>query len=215
MKLENLSMTQRIWGLDWNKHLPSICNGYSFEVSSYEEFMSIKNDPHSFLVTSETTTDGDFLKETNATAKENFLREVCDFFVFKKNGQVVGVAIGEMQDWTTYYARFCFVAKEHRSHGLNNHYVQTMEQVCVQYGIEKTACDVSPANQGQIMRMTGNGWMYTGSVLSERFGTSLRLTKFLSKQCKDVFNRHFTMTFKSDKPRDGKIPELTNHREIA
>lgn len=213
---EKVSVSQRIWGIDWKKHLPSICNGYSLEVSSYEEFCATRNRPESFLVTSETTNSNSFMKETNPTAKENYLREVSDFFVFKKDGEIVGVAVGDMLDWSTYYARFCFVAHAHRSHGLNNHYAQTLERVCVQYGVEKVCCDVSPANQGQVARMTQIGWMYTGSVLSERFGANLRLTKFLSRECQDVYNRNFTLVYKSEKqPREGMTPDLTNHREIA
>ena len=200
-------MTEIVWGLDWKNHLPENLGVYILSRSNFDEFSQIKNNPDSFLITSDVSNDT-FVKDVGSASKEEYLKNISDFFTISKNGVPVGVVVCEIKDWSTYYLRFIFVAKEHRNHQLTSLFVEYVEKVLRQYSVEKISCDVSPSNLGQVARMSQSGYVYTGNILSERFGATMRLTKFLKDDSWLAFNKNFIQMFYSNNQREAMKPSL-------
>lgn len=206
------SHAKDLWGLDWEKNLPVQVGEYSFHLSSYEEFVALKNQEDSFLVTSQNVSTN-LLEETALQSKERFLDLHCDIFAFKKGDEVVGVCICNVLDWSAYYVRYLFVAEAHRFHNLNNLFSDFLEKNCFDHGVDKLVCEVSPANTNQVSRLSRIGWTPTGNSLSERFGSNILMTKFVSKAAQKVFNESFTLTFYNT--REGMTPSRKQTKGVA
>lgn len=193
-KKQNLA--QIVWGLNWEEHLPAKLGEYTLEKSDIREFLSLKSHPESFFITSDSSNDS-FVKDQEATYKENFLEHVSDFFVIKNDQKVIGVVVCEIRDWSTYYLRYITISKDHRQHNLTKMFLHFVESVLRIYPLDKITCDVSPANLKQISRMSEMGYVYTGNILSERFGASVQLTRFLQEKSWTVYNKNFMQSFYS------------------
>lgn len=198
MSLDVKQLSEIVLGLDWRKHLPISMGDYTLNISTADEFYQLKKSPSTFLVTSENS-DDNFIKDINSDLKDRYLRHACDFFIFKKNTEVVGTVICEIQDWTTYYLRYITINPEHRNNNLTLSFVKAIEHILQNYKIEKITCDVSPTNLGQVSRMSQAGYVYTGNVLSERFGANIRLTKFIKDDCWKAYNQNFIQRFYKEK----------------
>lgn len=184
--------TEVIWGLNWKKHFPIHFGDYSVELSDINEFLALKKCPDSFLVTSDNSHNS-FVKDINSKAKEAYLQLNSDFFVFKIDGEVVGLIIGEVRDWSSYYIRFMNVAPAHRKQNLSSAFCSFIEAILASYGVDKVQIDVAPTNMKQVIRMGQLGYVSTGNVLSERFGAYIQMTKFLRDEAYSVFNNSFTL----------------------
>lgn len=204
-------MTEIVWGLDWKNHLPLNLGNYELVQSDFNEFSALKKLPNSFFITAESTNDS-FVKDTASVSKEEYLKLVSDFFTIKKDGEVVGVVVCEILDWSTYYLRYITVAKEHRSQNLTSLFVKAVEQTLHLYSVDKITCDVSPSNLRQVSRMSQAGYVYTGNILSERFGANMRLTKFLNDESWKVFNQNFIQLFYTNEQREAMMPSRNNER---
>ncbi len=200
MNLNAKRLSEIILGLDWRNYLPLSIGQYHLHASTADEFYQLKKSSQSFILTSETSEDS-FVKDINSELKDRYLRHACDFFVFKKGTEVVGTAICEVNDWTTYYLRYITINPHHRNNNLTLEFVRVIENVVKEFKIEKITCDVSPANLSQVSRMSQAGYVYTGNVLSERFGANLRLTKFLKDESWKAYNKNFTQIFYTEKYR--------------
>lgn len=187
-------MTQIVWGLEWGNFFPLSLGDYELSASSFEEFTELKNSNNSFLITSEKSNES-FVKDISSASKEEYLKSVSDFFTIKKDGEVIGVVVCEIRDWATYYLRYIFIAKEHRSHNLTSLFVAEIEKILRLFSVDKIVCDVSPSNLGQVARMSRAGYVYTGSILCERFGANMTLTKFLKDESWMVFNNNFIQMY--------------------
>ena len=186
--------SKNILGISWQEILPIVWEDYWLDHSSYDEFVNIRDTPGSFFVTSDNSNDN-FLKDKNSYLKEKYLRHFCDFFTIKLGQKIIGVVVCEILDWSSYYLRFITIEKEHRNKNLTLKFVSVVESVMANVGIDKVICDVSPANLGQVGRMSSAGYLCTGSFLSERFGANLRLTRYLSEDSKKKFDENFIQIF--------------------
>lgn len=204
---QRLSLT--VWGLDWEKHLPMSLGDYTLEASTFEEFVAIKNRPNSFIISSENSND-QFLKESLNISKEEYLRKFSDFFVIRslQTQEVCGVIVCDVMDWSSYYLRFIYIDPKHRSHNLTIQFVAAVESVLKNYSLDKIVCEVSSGNLPQVARMSQQGYICTGNSLSERFGSLLRLTKFLKSDSLEIFNTQFTQDIRHHKRSD----EMTSSR---
>lgn len=207
MNVQLNSLSSRVWGIDWNNHFPLSIGRYTVELSSFEEFLKTKNHPGSFLVTSDNCHDH-FIKDKNSQAKANYLNHACEYFAFKMNGVIVGFFMGEVMDWSTYYIRYIIIAKNHRSNNLTTLFFQELEKIMSEYELDKICLDVSSAHVSHVSRMSQIGYVCNGNMLSERFGSIIRLTKYIKEESWTVFNKSFTQMFYPIKQREETTSSL-------
>ncbi len=205
MKKPIVKISQVIWGIIWEEYFPLKIGDYSIEVSSQKEFNEIKNASESFIVSSENSNDT-FIKELSSVAKFKYLEMASDFFKFKYKNEIVGVVVCEAGDWSSYYLRYIYIDKNHRSNKLTIEFVNAIESVLRNYKVDKVICDVSTGNLSQLSRMSDLSFICTGNMLSERFGAMIKMTKFLDEKSLHVFTSHFNQSFKTNK----KSGEMTS-----
>lgn len=204
---KNKKMAEMIWGLDWKKHFPITLGDYQIELGNISDFLTLKNCPDSFLITSETSSDS-FIKDIESRPKEAYLASACDFFLFKKNEETVGLFVGEVRDWCSYYIRYMSIEKHHRSQDLSKKLCLILEDILLQHTVDKILIDIAPTNIKQVMRMSQLGYVSTGNLLSERFGACIQLTKFLKDEGWTVFNQNFMQIFYPSKKQKAMMPSL-------
>lgn len=193
----NSKLSELIWGVNWKNYLPCSLGSsdYKLVFTDSKEFFKLKKSELSFLITSEETTD-QFLKEINKVEKNNYLENVSDFFIIKKNQVIVGLVICELMDWSTYYLRYIFLDPNHRGQELTKSFVIFIEKILSNFNVDKLVCEISPINSAQIIRMSELGFICTGNTLSERFGTLIKFTKFLKPDPLKVFGQQFTQSYR-------------------
>jgi GNAT superfamily N-acetyltransferase len=132
-----------------------------------------------------------FLVEAMTPAKRRYA-ELMDVFAFRHEGAVVGVYLSDPLDWSTYYMRSALVLPEHRGGGLMTTWMSAMADELQRHGVDRLEADVSPANAPVLKMYLSLGYMVTSTTSSDRWGLTLRLTKFLREDARAIFLRQFS-----------------------
>jgi Acetyltransferase (GNAT) family len=115
-----------------------------------------------------------------------------DFFMIRIDGQDAGVVMGHPTDWTSYYVRSAAVLPAFRDRRVLTQFGERLFDPLRAAGVERIEAETSPANVPMGRLLTGQGYMVTGSVTSERWGVVLRYTKFLAPEAQAAFMRQYT-----------------------
>ena len=96
-------LSKMFWGIDWNEHLPKPAgtSGIDFHVGDWDRvqnFMAMH--AHQFV-----EVGGAQLRDCIRDAKLRHLRHFSDHFEFRLGHLTVGAALGNPEDWSTYYFR--------------------------------------------------------------------------------------------------------------
>lgn len=133
---------------------------------------------------------GRFESEPLSVAKRAFL-ERSDAFLFWHEDRAVGLLMGNPVDWSTYYWRTVAFLPAYRGRGLLAAALEATDRHLAAHGVARVEGETAPNNYAQLRLLLRLGYVVTGSTESDRFGSMLRLTKFLAPGPRETFERQF------------------------
>jgi hypothetical protein len=206
---EALPMSQRLWNLDWRSALPWHFDDGRAEFATPEEALPFVQDNYGAIF-GQKDLEGRFLPSPTTEAKRRFFAEM-DYFILRVGQRDAGIVLGHPSDWTTYYVRSAALLPAFRDRHLLTQFSERLYEPLRASGVERIEAECSPANVPMARLLTGQGYMVTGSVTSERWGVVLRYTKFLSEDAGAAFMRQYTaMPFA--KRRQDNTPNLDRRK---
>jgi hypothetical protein len=104
---------------------------------------------------------------------------------------LAGVWIGHPSDWSTFYARSMALLPEFRGRGFFLDFFTRVAATLKGAGVERIESETAPTNVAVNLGFVRLGWVVTGTVNTDRWGTMLRYTKFLSPEAERCFQRQF------------------------
>jgi hypothetical protein len=186
----SLSMSMRLWGLDWSAHLPWYFDDVRAEVATPEEALPFIRQ-HYPAIFGKAGAEGLFLASPMTDAKRRFFGEL-DFFMLRVGDDNAGIVMGHPTDWTSYYVRSAAVLPAFRDRRVLTQFGERLFEPLRSVGVERIEAETSPANVPMGRLLSGQGYMVTASVTSERWGVMLRYTKFLAPEAQAAFMRQYT-----------------------
>jgi hypothetical protein len=132
-----------------------------------------------------------FLASPMNEAKRRFCNE-SDAFLFRARSRVVGLLLANPVDWSTYYMRSVAVLPEFRERRLLTRFMERSYEPLRKAGVERIEGECSPANTPMMRMLVGQGFLVTSMANSERWGSTVRFTKFLTDDHEAVFLRQFS-----------------------
>ncbi len=183
-------LSTRIWGIDWEQHFPVLtANGYSLELSDFDTVAHFLKEHYREIFQADLD-EGSFLHSEMNAAKGRFYREAADFIVFKKNGSIVGTFVGNPSDWSSYYLRNIAILPEHQGKKIHQTFLDHFIALISSY-VDRVEAEVSPSNLAQVHTLNKEGFNIVGLQLSERWGSNVRMTKFVNRNHQKVFLSQF------------------------
>lgn len=180
------SMSQRLWDIDWKSILPLHFDDVRVE---YERLADVQ--PFMAEVFPQTFNVGrQWLQEETTEAKRRFGEEM-DAFVFRAGAKVVGLLVAHPSDWSTYYWRVATVLPEYRQRNLLASLGELLYPPLRAAGVKRMELDTSPANRPMVRLLSNQGFIVTSTSSSERWGLSLRFTKFLDDEAERIYTGQF------------------------
>jgi hypothetical protein len=186
------TMSMQFWDLDWSKELPRTYASDSGEIAIHAARWA---EGSAFVAANYkrmfgADAEGRFLLEEMTEAKLRFC-QVMDVFLLKLKEETIGVALANPTDWSSYYVRMLAILPEHRAKRVGCDFTGMLAEVLPKYGVARWEADTSAANKGSVRLCTTSGMIVTSTSNSERWGMSLRFTKFLQKEAEEIFTRQF------------------------
>ena len=191
--INEAKLTERICKLFWKNFLPHQLEGIPITVEyiNHQSAYEFIRGNLSRIAHSADPTES-FLSEDRNQTKEQYLDEVVDAFSFRnEKGEIIGVFLGNLLDWSTYYLRYMGLLEEYQGIGIYQTFIRYLSQVLVASGFERLEGHVAPSNFLSVRAHTSLGFNITGFALSERWGALVVFTKFLSKASEAVFLKQF------------------------
>lgn len=187
---QSTSLSARIWGLDWQAHLPLRLSGDIFvEESSYEECARFAAEHFQRIYAG--SAGSPFLWLDPNPAREFYYRTVGDFFSFKEQGKIIGIHVFTVHDWSTYYIRNTAILPEYQDRKLFQQLYERLVASMRGTSVERVVAETSITNPRVIHLLQKVGFIQTGMNLSERWGSMVQLTHFISDRHAGVFARQF------------------------
>jgi ribosomal protein S18 acetylase RimI-like enzyme len=183
------SLSRRLWNLDWNAVLPWKFEDVTVEIGAFGDALPFIEEHYARIFGADEN-QGRFLASPMTAAKRRFCDE-ADVFLFRASGQTIGIFLSHPSDWSTYYMRTAALLPEYRGRGLVS---RLMENLCAPLravGVERLEGDVSPSNTPMMKLHVGQGFQVTATLATERWGTLVHFTRFLSEEAGGVFHRQF------------------------
>jgi len=181
-----VSMSERLWGIDWRVLLPWTFDDVRVEYSRFADVEPFIADlyPKTFNV------ERQWLSEGTTEAKRRFGEEM-DVFTFCADEKIVGVVAGHPTDWSTYYWRTAAILPEYRQRQLLTRLTERVGGPLRDVGVARMEVDTSPANRPMVRLFCSHGFIVTSTISSERWGINLRFTKFLDEEAERIYVAQF------------------------
>lgn len=132
-----------------------------------------------------------FLNETFDEAKLSYYQKEGDFFLVKENGISKGIIVGTINDWSSYNLRTSSFLRDFQGSGIHTRLISYLLSVLKKQGVARVEADASPANFATLQILLRFRFYVTGLNLSERWGGTIHLTKFLTDEPEAKFLEHF------------------------
>jgi ribosomal protein S18 acetylase RimI-like enzyme len=192
-------LSQRLWNLDWNRHLPWRFDDVTVELGTFADavpFMAA----HYPAIFHARENEGRFLGDPMTPAKRRFCDEM-DVFLLKANGALVGLWMGHPTDWSTYYGRNSAILPEYRNRHLVTRLMDAACKPLSDAGVERFEAECAPSNVASVKLLVALGFVITSTSTTDRWGAMLRFTKFLRKEAEEVFARQYcALQLKASRP---------------
>lgn len=180
------SLSSDLFGIDWAAQLPfELTGGIRLEHAPMPQMLEFVAAHYAAIFDSDAA-DRRFLVEAQSPAKMRFF-EMSDRFVFRDGEKVVGLLVGNPLDWSTYYWRSIAFLPEFQGRGLLAAALARTDAVMREAGVARLEGEAAPNNQRQLRLLLRLGYVVTGTINSERWGTVLRLTKYLRREAEERF----------------------------
>jgi len=186
------SLSAQLWNIRWSEVLPFQFDEVRVEIGPFSEAAPFIAEHYAAIFGNEDPSVK-FLHEPMTDAKRRF-SEMSDVFLFRAEQRTVGIMIAHPTDWSTYYMRSSAFVREYRSRHMLNRFLTSVCEPLAAVGVKRLETEISPSNLPANRLVTACGWMVTGTSNSERWGTVLRYTKFLTDDAKSAFAHQFCVT---------------------
>lgn len=184
------TMSKRILGLAWDDVLPLSVSGLMVRAGSFErDGLPFVRASYEALFGGASEA-GRFLSDPETDAKRRFAAEM-DTLCLCDGPRTVGLLIGHPLDWSTYYWRSVALLPEHRARGVLAQIMERTYAPLAAAGVERVEGECSPTNAPMMRTLVKLGFVVTATTNSERWGATVRFTKFLCDEAEEVFGRQF------------------------
>jgi RimJ/RimL family protein N-acetyltransferase len=184
------SLSAMLWSIDWASHLPvSLGDGVAVRLSNFDECVPFVREHYARIFHEEESSP--FTQTREEPGKERYYRIAGDFFALELDGKTIGLVVCTPSDWSTYYIRSAAVLPEHLGKGLVVSFLRSVFQILRAAGVERVEADTAPSNLVVMRALTSLSFNVTGTVLTDRWGALVHLTRYLAEDREDVFLRQF------------------------
>jgi RimJ/RimL family protein N-acetyltransferase len=187
VSLEPLS--KRVWGFDWRVELPWSFDDVTAVAGTFDQALDFVAE-HYATIFQKSNAAARFLDDPLTNAKRRFCAEM-DVVLYRHAGRVIGVWLGHPVDWSTYYVRSVALLPEYRDRRVMTEFVKRTYVPLAAAGVERIECECSPANIPMMKIMASLGFIVVATANSERWGATVRFSKFLRPEAERVFARQF------------------------
>lgn len=184
------SLSESLWNLRWEDHLPSqVTREVSVRASSFEASLPFVAAHYADIFEDDPASP--FSSGKLDDAKARYYRTAGDFFEFVHDGRTVALLIGTPVDWSTYYIRSAASLREYQGKKLIQRFFPEMFALLAAAGVERVEADTSPSNMATMHLLTRMRFNVTGTVLSERWGALVHFTRYLDEPAERTFLGQF------------------------
>lgn len=180
-------LSKRWWDLDWASAMPWECGGVTVRYGTMDDALPFIQGHYGAIFGE---ADDRFLSDPMCPRKVRFYRE-ADVFLIEDAGVIVGLQIATPTDWSTYYVRTLAILPAYRGRGVLEAMTERIAELLIAAGVERMEGELAPNNGACVIAQTRLGYVVTGTTATERWGTMVRLTKFLQEDASRVFHRQF------------------------
>lgn len=214
LRAEGTTFSQLIYGICWSDHFPVRLEcGVDVEIASIEEATAFMAAHYADIFGSDPE-DRRFFADPGSPARARFLAG-SDRLAFREGGEVIGLLVGNPVDWSTYYWRSVAFLPEHQGRGLLAAALERTDRIMRDAGVVRVEGEAAPINYKQVRLLLRLGYCVTGSSNSDRWGTMLRLTKFLDPSAEERFITQFCRdTSLASCATDRRPVEGGSHEEV-
>lgn len=184
------TMSMQLWDLDWTKELPrTYGNGTTvIHPARWPDGAAFMKEHYARIFG--TSAEGRFLVEEMTEAKRRYCMAM-DVFLMKVDGETVAMAACSPGDWSTYYVRMLAIVPQFRDKRVGCEFTTMLTETLPKYGLARFEADCSAANKACIKLCLTSGMIPTSTSNSERWGMSIRFTRFLRQDAEEIFSRQF------------------------
>jgi hypothetical protein len=184
--------TEQICNFSWINYFPVTLENTQIDVIPCENQLAYEFITNQLAPLFHSNPDHRFFIETLNPNKLRFMQAFVDSFFFRNAlGETVGVFLGNLSSWNTYYLRYCGLLPNYQGRHLYPKFIRYLIQVLSQFHIDKLETDISPSNLRSIRANTSLSFMTSGITLSENWGSLLRFTKYIAHENEKTFIRQF------------------------
>jgi hypothetical protein len=179
-----------LWGIDWSTLLPVDCGeGVVATLSNYDACAPFVRAHYARIFQDDGASP--FASARLDPLRERYYRLAGDFFEFKCEGETIGLIVGTPADWSSYYIRSAAILPEYGRKNLIHGLLPLLFETLKAAGIERVEADTSPSNFIVLNILTKLKFNVTGTLLTDRWGAHLHLTRHLAEEREDVFLRQY------------------------
>jgi RimJ/RimL family protein N-acetyltransferase len=183
-------LSAMLWGIDWASHLPiDLGDGVTVHFSSFDECVPFVREHYARIFQQDDSSP--FTQTHSEPTKERYYRLAGDFFAFRLHGETIGLLVGTPSDWSTYYIRSAAILPEHLGKGVIPGFLPSMFEILKAAGLERVEADTAPSNLAVMRILTRLSFNVTGTVLTDRWGAHVHLTRYLANDREEIFLRQF------------------------
>ncbi len=185
-----LQLSETLWGIRWEDILPhQVTRDVTVVASSFDQALPFIQANYSTIFEDEGVDR--FFNSQTPTLKARYYRTAGDFFEFKRGPRTVGLLIGTAVDWSTYYIRSAASLPEFQGSQMIQRFFTPMFALLKAAGVERIEAETSPTNLAVIHLLSRMRFNPSGTVLTDRWGALLKLTRYLNPSAERVFIDQF------------------------
>jgi len=185
-----MQLSETLWGIRWGDLLPQqVTRDVTVVASSFDQALPFIEVNYSTIFEDEG--DARFFNPQSPTLKARYYRIAGDFFEFKQGPRTVGLLIGTAVDWSTYYIRSAAALPEIQGSQMIQRFFTPMFAFLKAAGVERIEAETSPTNMAVIHLLSRMRFNPSGTVLTDRWGALLRLTRYLDEGAERVFIKQY------------------------
>jgi hypothetical protein len=192
-------LTAELWGLHWNDILPLSVAGTSVHAVGYDTAAEFMRDHYGQIF--DLVPNSPFARNDSCTAKTRYYRHTADCFAFYDGSEAVALVLANAVDWSTYYIRSAASLPSHQGRLMIPRFLPVMFDTLRAAGVERVEAEASPTNMTSLQLLMRLGFKVTGTVTTDRWGSLVRLTKFLCQEAEQVFVDQFCAVVSGRKAR--------------
>jgi ribosomal protein S18 acetylase RimI-like enzyme len=184
-------LSRELWGIDWRDCLPrELSDGLSVHAA---DFLTVAPfiGAHYPAIFEQDRRPTRFRSGGSASSRLRYYQAAGDFFAFRDGAEIVAVLICTPVDWSTYYIRSAAALPEYQGRGLVPRFFPFLFERLRAAGVERVEAEAAPSNFASLQHLLRHRFNVTGTVLSERWGALVRLTRFLDDDATEVFLDQF------------------------